>query len=223
MLSIWKLREVVLDLGALVDDEPELAEDLGDLAHRLDARVERAAADRPAGRRDVDAPRRRGGRRGPSRAASVPRSARAASMAVRTALATAPTRGRSSAGRRADPAQDAGQPALLAEDVELERLERGDVRRWRRSTRGRRRAAPRGRGSGRRGPRRPSVGGAGIRSPRASATSRARGGLAVGRQPAGVRRSWRARRSGRRWPRRGWPGRPGSCGRSRRRPSSGRR
>ena len=28
----------------------------------------------------------------------------------------------------ADAAQDAGQPALLAEDVELERLERGDVR-----------------------------------------------------------------------------------------------
>ena len=45
------------------------------------------------------------------------------------------------------------------------------------------------------------------------------GGLAVGRWPAGVRRSSRARRSCQRSPRPGWPGRPGSCGRSRRRPS----
>ena len=44
-----EVREVVLDLGALVGHEPELAEDLRDLAHRLDARVERAAA-RSAGR-----------------------------------------------------------------------------------------------------------------------------------------------------------------------------
>ena len=43
-----EVGEVVLDLRALVDDEPELAEDLGDLAHRLDARVEAAATDRPA-------------------------------------------------------------------------------------------------------------------------------------------------------------------------------
>ncbi len=32
-------------------------------------------------------------------------------------------------GRQAaDPAQDRGEPALLAQDVELERLERGDIR-----------------------------------------------------------------------------------------------
>ena len=48
-------------------------------------------------------------------------------MAVRTWLATAPTRGRSSAGEGADAAQDAGQSTLLAEDVELDRLEGRDV------------------------------------------------------------------------------------------------
>ena len=45
-----EVRAVVLDLGALVGHEPELPEDLGDLAHRLDARVERAARDRAPGR-----------------------------------------------------------------------------------------------------------------------------------------------------------------------------
>ena len=40
MLSIWKLRSVVLDLRALVDDEAELAEDLGDPPDRLDDRVQ---------------------------------------------------------------------------------------------------------------------------------------------------------------------------------------
>ncbi len=53
-----EVGDVVLDLGALVDDEAELGEDLGDLAGRLDDRVQGAAADRPAGRRDV---RRLGG------------------------------------------------------------------------------------------------------------------------------------------------------------------
>ena len=48
------MRQVVFDLGALEDDEPELAEDLGDLAHRFDAGVEAAAADLAAGGRDVD-------------------------------------------------------------------------------------------------------------------------------------------------------------------------
>ena len=49
-----EVGQVVLDLRALEDDEPELAEDLGDLAHRFDARMEAAAADLAAGCRDVD-------------------------------------------------------------------------------------------------------------------------------------------------------------------------
>ena len=84
---------------------------------------------------------------------SVPRSASAASIAPRTSLATAPTRGRSSGGQRADAAQDGRQAALLAEDVELDRLE-GRRRRGRpRSRPAPRHAAPPGRGSGRRDPR----------------------------------------------------------------------
>ena len=54
---------------------------------------------------------------------------RALDLARARVFATAPTFGRSSAGQRADPPQDARQAALLAEDVELERLDRGDVRR----------------------------------------------------------------------------------------------
>ena len=223
-----EVGEVVLDLRALVDDEPELAEDLGDLAHRLDARVERAAADRPAGRRDVDRLGGQARRSARSRAASSPRSARAASIAPRTALATAPTRGRSSAGSAADPAQDRGQAALLAEDVELERLERGDVRRSPRSTPGRRRGAPRGRASGRRGPRPSFLRWSGNQEPSSvvdvegSSSDRGLAARAVatsGDPAARIRRSWRARRSCRTSPRRGRRGRPGSCGRSRRRPS----
>src|SRR4029079_13499503 len=49
-----EVGEVVLDLGALVDHEPELGEDPGDLGHRLDARVQGATANGPARRRDVD-------------------------------------------------------------------------------------------------------------------------------------------------------------------------
>jgi hypothetical protein len=45
--------QVVLDLGALVDNEAESTEDLGDVVHRDDARMERPPTDRPAGRRDV--------------------------------------------------------------------------------------------------------------------------------------------------------------------------
>ena len=61
------------------------------------------------------------------------------------AFATAPTFGRSSAGSAADAAQDAGEPALLAEDVELERLDRGDVGRGGERRRRLRRRATRGR------------------------------------------------------------------------------
>ena len=41
-----EVRQVVLDLRALVDHEAELLEDRGDLARRLDDRMEGAAADR---------------------------------------------------------------------------------------------------------------------------------------------------------------------------------
>ena len=114
----------------------------------------------------------------------------------------------------ADPAQDAGQAALLAQDVELERLEgrrrRGSRRRTasassRRASRSRVRSA-----------RSTSV----LPWPRESGAldrQRRRGlivGVAVGSSAGRVRRPWRARRSGRRWPRRGWRGRPGSCDRS---------
>ena len=123
MLSIWKLSQVVLDLGALVDHEPELAEDLRDLAHRLDARVERAAPDRPAGRRDVDrlgreARRELGPAQARRRAAEGGLDRRPDGVGDRADLG--PVLG----GQAADPAQHRGQAALLAEDVELERLER---------------------------------------------------------------------------------------------------
>src|SRR4051812_50212747 len=51
-----EVGEVVLDLGALEGHEPEATEDLGDLPDGLDDRVERAAADRTPGGRDVDGP-----------------------------------------------------------------------------------------------------------------------------------------------------------------------
>ena len=44
-----EVGQVVLDLGTLVDGEPEPAEDLGDPGHRLDDRVE-GTPGRPAGR-----------------------------------------------------------------------------------------------------------------------------------------------------------------------------
>ena len=122
-----------------------------------------------AARRVGRAPSRAGpcrARRGPPRSAP------------RTALATAPTRGRSSAGSAPIPRRTAGQAALLAEDVELERLERGDVRARRRSA-----ASASSRSASRsrvRSARSTSFlfrrVGRGITSPRASATSRARRG-----------------------------------------------
>ena len=123
-----EVGDVVLDLGALVGDEPELLEDRGDLAHRLDARVERAAADRPAGRRDVD---RLGGQAGLELAAAQ----RGAALGQRRLDGRADRVGdgadlRAVLGRQpADAAQDRRQSALLAEDVELERVERRGVRR----------------------------------------------------------------------------------------------
>ena len=154
----------------------------------------------------------------------APRSARAASIAPRTAFATAPTLGRSSAGRRADPAQDAGQPALLAEDVELQRVERRHVRRRPRPTPSASAwSASRSRVRSARSTLLLVVARADeSANPRSSWTSRARG-RDRGPVDRAVRRSSPARRSARRSTRRGWRGRPGSCDRSGRPPSSGRR
>ena len=125
---------------------------------------------------------------------------------------------------RPDPAQDGRQATLLAEDVDIERLERRDVagRRDRREGVVAQRLEFAGQVRQVHGlPLRIVL--PGITSPRASSTSRApvpgsRLTPARRRAPA-TRRSWRAPRSSRRSPRPGWPGRPGSCGRSRRRPS----
>ena len=86
----------------------------------------RAAPDRPAGRRDVD---RLGGQAAGQRRAAQGRAALGerrldrAADGVRDGADPRPVVGR----QRADAAQDRRQPALLAEDVDLERLERGDV------------------------------------------------------------------------------------------------
>ena len=134
---------------------------------RLVDRMQRAAADRAAGRRDVDGLGAEARRRARWSRSPPPRAASAASMATRTALATAPTRGRSSAGSPPMPAQHRGQAALLAEHFELDRLERGRVGAVGDRAPASRRAAPRGRASGRSGsgPRRPFVLGE-SRSPR---------------------------------------------------------
>ena len=90
---------------------------------------------------------------------------------------------------RADPAQDGGQAALLAQDVELERLERRDVGARGDGGQASHREGSRGRGSDRRGPRPSFHRWAGNRSPRASATSRAgaEGCVAVGAMPGRFR------------------------------------
>ncbi len=143
-----EVGQVVLDLGALVGRRTRtgrrsrrsraIASMLG---WRLPRRIGRpgvVTSTVSAARRPVSAEPRR----------SVPRSARArldvAADGVGDGADARPVVGR----QRPDPAQDGRQPALLAEDVDLERLERGDVAGAPRSTRGRRRAAPRGRGSG---------------------------------------------------------------------------
>jgi hypothetical protein len=117
-----EVADVVFDLGPFIHDEPELLEDVRDLGDRRVDRVERAATDRPAGRRDVD---RLGGK---------------ASIELGTAQGPAPLGERGLdggpdlvrdgtdlravlGGQRPDPAQDAGEATLLAEDVELERVE----------------------------------------------------------------------------------------------------
>ena len=118
---------------------------------------------------------------------------------------------------RADPAQDAGEAALLAEDVELERFERRRVRGGLDRAERVVAAASRGRGSGRRGPRCSLRHGSGITNPRPSSTSRAR--VVERRSGGSFRRPSRRSAMRRRSRCRGRRGRPGSCGRSRCRPS----
>ena len=123
-----EVGQVVLDLRALVDGEPEPAEDLGDPAHRLDDRMERAARDRPAGRGDVD---RLGGQAVASSPArrTAPRSASAAfdrgPDLVGDRADPRPVLGRQAADSRAGPPV---RRAFLAQDLDLERLEGGRVR-----------------------------------------------------------------------------------------------
>ena len=121
-----EVREVVLDLRALVGHEPELAEDVGDLADRLDDRVERAAADRPAGRRDVDS---LGGEARLERGAAqqLPPLGQGGLDRAADVVRDGPDLGPILRGQRADAAQDDREPALAPEDVELDRLERRDV------------------------------------------------------------------------------------------------
>jgi hypothetical protein len=121
-----EVGEVVLDLRALVGHEPELLEDLGDLAHRLDARVQRAAVDGPAGRGDVD-------RLGGQARLELRAPERAAALAERTLDRLADRVGDGAdlgpilSRQRADPAQHRREPALLAQDVKLEGLESRDI------------------------------------------------------------------------------------------------
>ena len=121
--------------------------------------------------------------------------------------------------QRADPAQDRGQAPLLAEDVQLERLERGDIG----ARRDRRQGVVTERFEVAR-----QVGEFHVllgvkdgrqRRDQASAISPPRSEATLPRAISPRIRPWRARRSSRRSRRPGWPGRPGSCGRSRRRPS----
>ena len=117
-----EVGQVVLDLGPLVHHEAELAEDLGDGLDRLGDRMQRSAPDRPAG--SVTSTFSAASRRAWTWAlSSAPRAASAPLTASPTSLAIAPTRGRSSAGKRADPAQDGSQVALLAEVLDLKRFQ----------------------------------------------------------------------------------------------------
>ena len=123
-----EVGDVVLDLRALVDDEPELGEHVGDLAGGLGDRVEGAAADRPAGRRDVGG---LGGEPGRELGAAETRSSLGQrgldgrADLVRDGADLRAILG----GQRADPAQDRRELALLAQDLDLLDVERRRVRR----------------------------------------------------------------------------------------------
>ena len=119
-----EIAEVVLDLRSLVDHEPELPEDLGDLADGGRDGMERAAPDGSPGRRDVD------GLGGELPLQGLLAEADAALRQGRLDRHADGVRDRADLGpivgrQRADAAQDAGQPTLLAEDVEVDRLEAG--------------------------------------------------------------------------------------------------
>ena len=123
-----EVADVVLDLGALDDHEAEPAEDLGDGADRLGDGMERAPPDRSTRRRHVEPLGAEAGlelsvaeRRPPGRDGLLD----AAPNGVRDRPDVRTLLGR----QRADAPQDRGQAALLAEDVEVERVERREVRR----------------------------------------------------------------------------------------------
>ena len=122
---------VGLDLGALDDDEAELAEDARDLALRLADAVERAAPAGAAGQRDVLA-------LGGEAPLEGDRSERVAALGERCLDRLADGVGERADPRpvlrreRADAAQQRAQLALAAEDSRLDRVERGRDRppRW---------------------------------------------------------------------------------------------
>jgi hypothetical protein len=106
-----EVGQVVLDLGPFVDDEAELAEDLRDRLDRLGNGMQRAPGDRPARQGHVDLSRPRA--RCACDRRSEPRSASAPLTASPTSLATAPTRGRSSAGSAPMPRRTAVRSPFL--------------------------------------------------------------------------------------------------------------
>ena len=121
---------------------------------------------------------------------------------------------------RPDPAQDRRQPTLLAEDVDVERLERRDVA----GRRDRREGVVAQRlevaGQVRQVHGLPSAyRAAGNHEPSSVVDVEGLPRLGAAWAPIASKRSWRAPRSCQTSPRRGWRGRPGSCGRSRRPPS----
>ncbi len=123
-----EVGEVVLDLGTLVDDEPELGEHLRDLACGLDDRVEAASPDRASRGRDVDSLGREPGCElgAPEPGSRIPQRRLDGQPDL---VGHRPDLGPILGREAADPAQDRRQPALLAEHVDLERVERGRVRR----------------------------------------------------------------------------------------------
>ena len=141
-----------------------------------------------------------------------------ASMAARTVFATAPTFGRSSAGRppipRRTPVRRPFLPRTSSSSASSVAASGAAAIAPSASA-----GAPRGRGSGRRGPRRPrrSVGS----GSEPSIVSDVEGSSGV-RSDRRVSRPLAARRCARRSRCRGRRGRPGSCGRSRCRRASGR-
>ena len=205
-----EVAQVVLDLRALVHDEAELAEDLRDPPDRLVHRVERPAADRAAGRRDVD---RLGADALVELAGAQPAAARGERLldgdpdGIGHGADAGPVLGR----QPADPAQRRGQAALLAEHLELERLERGGIGAVR---------DPRQRLVAERLEVARQVAQAQVHVVLSSRESEAlddcerRGLCRRARSVSFLRALGELRDAGQTWPRRGRRGRRGSCGRS---------